>query len=411
MGKKDLKVILLIFFVALFLRIGFILTLDNSIDVWGDWWDELGWKIVSGQGYWVNNPYYPNGPVFYSWRPPFFPLFLAIVYTFFGHSFLAAKIALAFVGSFSCVLVFLLALKNFQDYKISIFSGLVYVFYPPGIFWTGYLAPVTLEIFFSLLFIYLVYTGGKEKNLILFLSSGIVLGLGILTRSLFLIFLPVVFMWLLVFRGINFSFKATLLIFLMSMLTISPWVIRNFKIHKKIVMTSTEGGIVCYIANNEKSLYQPSGYWDPTGNINEPIIKKAIGMSEVEANSFFYKATLDFIKKNPSIYAKLVKDRFFRFWKLTPHTFSGPGESYKSYHTKIALITNLPIFIFAAFGLFFSLKRWKDFIIFYLTIICWSLPIILFFKTVIRYREPLMPFIIIIACMGLKGIYSLVQKK
>jgi len=33
------KQLIAVFIIAIILRIGFILTLDNSIDVWGDWWD------------------------------------------------------------------------------------------------------------------------------------------------------------------------------------------------------------------------------------------------------------------------------------------------------------------------------------------------------------------------------------
>jgi len=83
-----------IFIGALILRIGFILTMDNSIDMWGDWWDELGWKLATEKGFWVNNPYFPEGPKFYSWRHPGFPFFLAGIYKIFGHNFLAGKLVL-----------------------------------------------------------------------------------------------------------------------------------------------------------------------------------------------------------------------------------------------------------------------------------------------------------------------------
>ncbi|MCM8764825.1 MAG: glycosyltransferase family 39 protein [Candidatus Omnitrophica bacterium] len=411
MEKKNLKILLSVFFVALALRTGFILTLDNSIDVWGDWWDELGWKITSGQGFWVNNPYYSTGPIFFAWRPPGFPLFLSVVYFFFGHNFLAAKIALALLGSFSCVVIFLLSNKFFSNTKVASLTAFMYAFYPPGIFWTGYLAPVTIEIFLSLVIVYLFYVGGKERKLNLFLLSGFAVGCGILTRSLFAIFLPAVFLWLLVACGFKFSFKATILTILACFLTMSPWVIRNYNIFGKFVFASTEGGVGCYIANNEKSISQPSGYWDPTGNINETIIKNVIGLSELEANTFFYKAAFKFIRENPSKYRQLVVDRFLRFWKLAPHTFSGPGENYNFLHVIIAFLTNLPIFILAGFGFLFSLRNIKDYLLLYLVIICWSSPIILLFKTVIRYREPLMPFLIILAVMGINSLYSLIKRR
>jgi len=403
MEKKDIKIVLLIFFVALILRIGFILTLDNSIDVWGDWWDELGWKLATGQGYWVNNPFNPEGQIFYAWRPPLFPLLLAGIYSTFGHSYLSAKIFLAILSSISCLLLFFVSRITFSSSKYAIISAFVYTFYPPAIFWTGYLAPVTCEIFLVLLVVLLLLIAERKRELLLFALSGLVVGLGVLTRSLFIIFIPVVFLWLICLHGIKFSFFTTALFALFCFLTVSPWIIRNYYIYGRFVLSSTEGGIVCYIANNPNSIKENSGCWNPTGkDLN--LMAEISRMNELEVQKYFYKLAFEFIKENPLIYTKLVIDRFFRFWKITPHTFSGPGENYKNYHVIIAFLTNLPIFILALTGFLFSLKIWRNFVLYYLIILMWSLPIILFFKTVIRYREPLMPFMIILAINGLKNL-------
>ena len=70
------------------LRVVWIATLDNNIDVWGDYWDELGWHLAIGQGFWVQNPWLPQGASFCAWRSPGFPFLLSLVYRIFGHSFL-----------------------------------------------------------------------------------------------------------------------------------------------------------------------------------------------------------------------------------------------------------------------------------------------------------------------------------
>jgi len=407
MEKKEvIKKLILIFFFALVIRIGFILTLDNTVDVWGDWWDELGWKIATGQGYWINNPYFTDGKLFYSWRAPGFPLLLAGIYKIFGHNYLAAKICLAILSSFSCLLLFAITSLLAGDKKIGTWAAFIYAIYPSSIFWTGYLAPVTLEIFI-LLSVVLLLLKAEQKNYFWFMLAGIFTGLGVLTRSIFILLLLVVLIWMTIKN--RKIFLSYFIIYTTAVtITISPWVIRNYLIHKTFVLTSTEGGIVCYIANNEKSIYQPSGYWDPTGRYEEHIMKEIKGLSEVETDRYFYRAAFRFIKDNPRIYWKLVKDRFFRFWKVVPHTFSGPGGSYKSYHIKIALLSNLPIFILAAIGFLLSLKKWNNFLLFYLIIIFWAAPIILFFKTVIRYREPIMPFLVMFAvflinkCLNIK---------
>lgn len=124
----------------------------------------------------------------------------------------------------------------------------------------------------------------------------------------------------------------------------------------------------------------------------------------MQIDKYFYMTALKFIKENPKMYCRLVIDRFFRFWRMSPHTFSGPGESYKSYHVVISLLTNIPIFILAGLGFLISIHRWRDFSLFYLLIFFWSIPIILFFKTIIRYREPLIPLVIVMAWLTLHSL-------
>jgi len=394
---SDKKLLGIIFLLALVIRIGFILTLDNSVDVWGDWWDELGWKLATGQGFWVNNPYFHGGIPFYSWRTPGFSLFLAVIYKIFGHSFLAAKIGLAVLSSLICILLYPLG-KILINKKAGIVCAVIYSIYPASIFWTGYLAPTTLAIFIMLLFvIFLIYAEKYEKKHFFFLT-GIFLGMGVLTRSLFFIFLPVIPLWL-IFKNRRIVMKGTLFSVLGCFLIISPWTIRNYKILKEFVLTSTEGGIVCYIANNQNSLSQPSGYWNPPIEKSRPHLK---GLSEIEIDHYFYKKAFKFIKTHPKTYFKLVVDRFLRYWRLYPHTFSGPGENYKWYHVVIGFITFAPLVVFGFLGFIKSLKRRKDFLVFYLLILAWSLPVILFFKTVIRYREPISPFLIVLGVLFFK---------
>ncbi len=404
-NKRVAKKLILIFLVALLLRIGFIMMLDNTVDVWGDWWDELGLKIAGGQGFWVNNPYFEGGTPFYSWRPPGFPFFLAGIYSVFGHSYLAAKIGLAVLSALSCILLFFIASDVLENEKAGTWCSAIYAVYPPSIFWTGYLSPVTNEIFLALLIVLLILKWGKNKRSIHLIAAGFFTGAAVLTRSNFFVMIPATAIFLLV-KHRKFLWKGMALYLLACLIILSPWIIRNYRIHKTFVLTSTEGGVVCYIANNEKSIYQPSGYWDPTGRQDEPVMEEIKGLSEVDTDRYLYRAAISFIRENPGVYFRLVKGRLLRFWKLSPHTFSGPGESYKSYHVKIALLTNIPVFILAVLGFLFSLKRWRDFSFFYLLVIFWSVPIILFFKTIIRYREPLMPFLILAGVFALCFLFN-----
>ncbi|MCL4378486.1 MAG: glycosyltransferase family 39 protein [Actinobacteria bacterium] len=391
-NKNRIIFLILIFFLALIIRIGFIRTLNNTINVWGDWWSRLGWQLATGKGFWVANPFFHGGSLFYAWRTPGFPFFLSIIYRIFGHNFLAAKIGLAVLSSLSAVLIYFNG-KILVNEKTGIISSLIYVFYPAAIFWTGYLAPETLIttilLFFSLYF----FLGEKHENSYMFFFAGVFLGLGVLVFSLFLVVLPIIIIYFLI-KNKNLFIKGVLLTFAGFFLVVSPWIIRNYKIYRTFLLTSTEGGIVSYIANNPLSIYQPSGYWNP------PLgyFKKLKGFSEIKIDRYLYMKTLSFIKHNPKEYASLVWERVIRFWRFYPHTFSGPGHSnyYKKYVLASLFTIGLLLLIsFWGIILSFHKKRWKNFLFLYLLIFAWSAPLILFFKVVIRYREPIMPYMII----------------
>jgi 4-amino-4-deoxy-L-arabinose transferase-like glycosyltransferase len=396
MKKTEKKYIFIFFLLALILRVSFILTLDNSVDVWGDWWDELGWKIASGKGYWVNNPYFQDGPKFYAWRSPGFPLFLAFIYKIFGHSFLSAKIGLAILSSITTIILFFLE-KILIDEKAGIWASLIYSIYPPSIFWTGYLAPETISAFLLLLSIFLILKGELEnKKIVYFILGGLSLGYLYITRPTFLALAPFLLIILLL------KHKRKILPHLITMsifMSIFPlfWGIRNFKILNHFVFTSTEGGIVFFIANNEYSLNNPSGFYHAEN------IEEFKGLSEVEIDKLLYKKTFEFIKKNPELYVKLVFDRFLRFWRFYPHSISGPGTPYKKLHQVVSFLWETPIILLGFSGIFVSLKEYKKWILIYSVIFIYT-GISILIRTTIRYRFPIMGLLIIFSIYFIRKI-------
>jgi len=385
----------IIFLLALALRLLWIATLDNTVDVWGDWWDELGWRLAQGHGFWVKNPYFPGYPDFYSWRSPGFPFFLSLIYRVSGHSLLAAKFGLAIMSSATAVLLYFLA-AQLIDRKTGLLAGLLYAVYAPAVFWTGYLAPDNLFVPLLLLTTLCLVYAERQGEWTGFFLAGIFLGMGVLSRSLFLVVLPVGFVWLLV-RQRRLAVPGTLLVLAGCLLIAGPWTFRNYRIHHRFVLTSTEGGIVCYIANNPNSLSEPSGYWNPPPE----VLEQFKGLSEVEFDRALYRQAFAYIRSHPAEYGKLVRGRFIRFWRFYLHTFSGPGQAYSRKQALLSFFVLTPIFLLTFYGFYLSLKKWRGFFLFYLLILGWSLPVILFFKTVIRYREALMPCLLIFAAHAL----------
>ncbi|MCM8786154.1 MAG: glycosyltransferase family 39 protein [Candidatus Omnitrophica bacterium] len=394
MNANEKKFLIIIFFVSLIIRIGFILTLDNSVDVWGDWWDELGWKIASGKGYWVENPYFPDRDKFYAWRSPGFPIFLALIYKFFGHNYLAAKIGLAILSSSTCILLYFLA-RILINKKTAFLVSLIYSIYPASIFWTGYLAPETFITFLLVLSVFLLTEYYFDNKKILhFIFGNLFFGFLCITKPTFLALCPFLILTFSLIHKKNL-FKILVVSFICLSFFPLLWGIRNYKIFNRFFITSSEGGIVFFIANNEQSLSSPTGFYHAEN------VEEFKGLSEIEIDKLLYKKTFEFIKNNPNLFFKLIINRFIKFWRLYPHTISGPGESYKIFHQILSFISETPIIIVGFLGILLSLKEFYKWILLYLTIFIYS-GLVILIRTTIRYRFPIMGFLIIFALYFLK---------
>jgi hypothetical protein len=186
-------------------------------------------------------------------------------------------------------------------------------------------------------------------------------------------------------------------------LVIIPWTMRNYRIHHAFVLGSTEGGVVFYIANNEKALSEASGFYHGEN------IEEFKGLSEVGIDRKFYEMGLNFVRRHPGIYLKLVADRFVRFWRFFPHTISGPGEPYGKKHVIVSCLTEFPLILLGCVGFLFSLQSWRRFFLLYGFIIAFSAGTILI-RATIRYRFAIMPLVIIFAVYAVRLWQQLKEK-
>jgi len=404
MDKKETGLLFIIGILGFIIRLLWILHLDNTVDIWGDWWDEFAWNLVSGKGYMVKNPFIPSEGYYYSWRPPGFPLFLAGVYYLFGHSYLAAKIFLAIIGSFSAVPCYFIGRRMF-DKTTGILAMLCITLYPTFIFFTGYLAPETLTLFCILVFMFFLTRDMERHSLLNYILAGVFLGYSILCRTIMSLFFIFVFLWM----AFNYKnkmeiIKRLLLLVLFMVIIVLPWIIRNYYIHHTFVFNSTDGGQAFYINNNPQALKEPSGF---AYFYNTEEFK---GLNEIEVSRILYTRAVEFIKTHTLDFLKLIWRRFLNFWSPFPHTISGPGKTYSRTHQILSGLYTIPLFILAIIGFFYSLKNWRKLSIFYFLIIYYSGTYILV-RATIRYRMPIEPYLILFASFGLCSLWTKVKNR
>lgn len=382
----------MLLFLALLLRIGYVFTLDNT-NIGS--WDDQGWVIarnlVEGKGYTMTMNF---GPVS-SARPPVFPLLLAGIFSIFGQDMFIVRIFLAIFNALICLVVFLLGKEMFGE-RVGLMAMAISVFYPSFIYWGGYISQETLTILFLALTV-LFLLKSKGGSLSSCLLSGFFLGILVLTRSTGYGFLPLFLFWL-IFSSRNKvqGLKLAFLLLVVFIITISPWVIRNYKIHRAILLSSTEGGVTFYVSNNSEVLTKGNrDLYYPRNAFQKDLSDHVRGLSEIESDRYFYKKGIDFIKSHPNEYLSLMLERFIRFWRFYPH-ITGADDSHKLIHVIIMFLTDTPIIIAGFWGLLLLFKREKKSAYLLLLIFLNFTIISMLIRANIRYRAPVMPYLIIL---------------
>ena len=214
---------LVLFFLALAIRL--ILISHFSEKPVNDllWNDAVGWNLAQGNGFTASYAE-PRVPGIY--RSPGYPAFLALIYSVFGHSYTPVFVAQSILDALSAILIGRIVLLYFNP-LMAFLTSLLYALYPyPGMF-CGRLHQDILLIFCFLLSLLFISSALKKNSIQQWILAGLMMGFTALVKPNFLIFaaLPI--------AAIVIQLRDRRLIsiamFLCAMtLTLIPWFWRNY---------------------------------------------------------------------------------------------------------------------------------------------------------------------------------------
>lgn len=201
---------------------------------WGDlWWnDAVGWNLATGRGF-TASPGEPRVPGVY--RTPAYPAMLGLVYYLFGHSLVAAYIVQAVIDSVAVVVLGLIAIEV-ASVRIATLAALLYALYPYPAVLCGVLHQDILLTFFVLVAILLtVRAAAGSRGSGRWLLAGICTGLTGLVKANFVLFalVPALTM-LMACSGKRRRASALMALASGVVLTIGPWVVRNYLVFGSI---------------------------------------------------------------------------------------------------------------------------------------------------------------------------------
>ena len=352
------------------------------------------------------------------WQPFFYPFFLAVIYSALGVSILGAKIIQVIIGSLTCVLLYRLGLKFFND-QIGSLAGVILAFYGPAIFFDGELVGASLGAFLGICLLYLFLIADQTRQSRFFFICGLVGGLAVLTRPTFFPFLAGALIFIVFFRlkRIKQKVSCVCLIILGLMLVVMPVSYLNYRLRTgEWSFLPFSGGINLYLGNNpdicRTLTIRPGSEWE-----NLIALPRRAGYQNPRSiNSFFWKKFLEYMTHQPGSFLLGLGKKTLRFFssREIPRNVSLYVARKWSYLLKI-LVWKVGNFGFP-FGLLFPLVAlgcwfyWKEIpLLIWGFVLMHTASLILVFISS-RYRVEIIPILVLLAALGIYGLGERMKK-
>ena len=129
------------------------------------------------------------------WQAPFYPYFLAVLFSFFGENYYLPRLLQALAGTVTCLLVFKLGREVFSP-TVGWVAALGAALYGPFLYFEGELLPTAWAVLFDAALLLVLLWGQRQGGALAALVAGLVLGLGTLAVPNVLLFAPVAAWWM-----------------------------------------------------------------------------------------------------------------------------------------------------------------------------------------------------------------------
>ncbi len=276
-------------------------------------------SLAEGHGY--ANPFRdPTGPT--AWEPPGYPSLMAVVYRTFGvYTPLSAFVLLtinSFFSALTCVPVFYLARRSF-GWKIAKWSAWTWSLFPYAMYWAVkwiWETSITACLVATLMLLAMRLAEGRRLGE--WIGWGALWGAGALINPSILSLLPLVGLWVVwhMAREHKPWLAQALVAGMVFWACITPWLIRNYRTFGQPVFLRTNFGAEFRMGNGPGADGTWMSYIHPTHNVLE--FARYQQMGEIAYVKMRKQEALDWIKANPSKFARVSAARFLYYWTSVP---------------------------------------------------------------------------------------------
>jgi len=420
----------IIIIVSILLRVAIAFYLGNQVEVLPGTFDQVSYdmlaqRVLGGHGFTVAElwwPITPAGEPTAHWSF-LYTLFLTAVYGVVGYSPLVARlIQTVLVGFLLPWLTYRLGKRAFGPTIGLVAAGLSAIY----IYFVYYAATLMTEPFYIITILWTLdlamqlgqasdpnsaETSAKSKWMWLWL--GLALGMTVLFRQVFLLFIPILFVWLL-WRSYRYQQRAvwsmsgrlvgaTIIVVLM----ILPWTIRNYRAFDTFVLLNTNAGFAFFWGNHPIHGYNFIPILPADGPSYQDLIPENLRhLNEAELDRALLKLGLAQITANPVRYAILSLSRIQEYVKFWPSSDSGLISN-------ISRVFSFGLMLpFMIYGLIMGFRRSlsSTVLILYLFMMAYA-GIHLLTWTLIRYRLPIDAVLLVFAGLALVDLRARLSQR
>ena len=237
-----------------------------------------------------------------------------------------------FLSGFSIFYFYKINLFFFSK-KISIFSSYIFIFFPLHIISCLQITSISIQVFLNIFFLYLALKIIKKNlnNKIIFLF-GLVSGLTMILRGEFIVIFLFSIIFLKIYKKINFREFAMMI--LICILTISPYLTRNYLAFEKITITKSLGYNLWKGNNLDSSLEgSDSSLAFESKDVRARLEKlEKNRLYDFQRDDLFLRTSLDFIVKILNYLLRYVQ-------KFLAFTLFNPKSKFINYNHPLNLLS------------------------------------------------------------------------
>lgn len=339
MSNKNQKIFLLIILaISVVLRLLAAIYLGNQVEVLPGTFDQVSYhnlalRVLGGHGFTFGETWWPQTP---AGEPTahwsyLYTLYLIGIYSIFGVNPVVARLIQAMlVGILHPLIAYLLGKRVFNP-AVGLLAAAFTAVYTYFIYYSAtlmtepfYIAAIMASLYFGILLVdYSTHQDFSRRNKTFLIAAaiGLFLGITILFRQLFLLFMPLLFIWVWWsnWQKKNKSVLPQLFVSLLVILVlILPFTAFNYSRFHRFVLLNTNAGFAFFWANHPvhgTNFYTliPGG-WEA---YRELIPAEYRHLDEAALDQSLLKEGLKFIVDDPVRYFKLSLSRipdYFMFW-------------------------------------------------------------------------------------------------